>query len=178
MAPPAWFMTQENLAVGSARRAFLRTAPSEIDVPSSSESTARDRVWPAARRTAESPKSTVLLVEAHADTCELYAFWLLMRDFRVAVASSAAHALTVARAEAPDIVVVELMVPGGGPSLIRALRHQPATADALLIVLTTQTSQVLRAEALAAGADVYAVKPCGAPRLGELIALGRHHPAN
>jgi DNA-binding response OmpR family regulator len=114
----------------------------------------------------------VLLVEAHADTRDLYALWLRDRDFRVEAAASADDALAVGGREAPDIVVTELMLPGGGPSLIRALRAQPATADALIVVLTTQTALALRAETLAAGADVYVVKPCGAPRLGKILVLG------
>jgi DNA-binding response OmpR family regulator len=114
----------------------------------------------------------VLLVEAHADTRELYAVWLREHDFRVSVAASAVDALSAASAEPPDAVVVELMMPGGGPPLIRALRTLPATAESLIIVVTTQTQPLLRAAALAAGADVYAVKPCGAPLLAHLIDVG------
>ena len=117
----------------------------------------------------------MLLVEAHADTRDLYAVWLRQRGYHVAVAGSAADAVEAAGADRPGVVVVELMLPGGGPALIRRLRAEPATADALIVVLTTQTQSALRTEALAAGADIYALKPCGAPRLGQLIELGRRN---
>jgi DNA-binding response OmpR family regulator len=140
-------------------------------VPIASGPSARILAWPG-RATARAPRRSVLLVEAHADTRELYAIWLRQRDYHVSVAGSAADAVAVARAGAPEVVVVELVLPGGGPALIRSLRAEPATAEALIIVLTTQTQPAVRAEALAAGADIYVLKPCGAPRLGQLIELG------
>lgn len=116
------------------------------------------------------PPPRVLLADAHADTREFYAVWLTQRGFRVSAASSASEALELATAESPDVIVAELMLPGGGPELVRRLRANPATADAVLIVLTTQTATVQREQAIAAGADSYLVKPCGAPRLGDAMA--------
>lgn len=140
-------------------------------MPIASGPSARILAWPG-HASARIPRRSVLLVEAHADTRDLYAMWLRERDYHVGVAGSAADAVSAARADQPDVVVVELMLPGGGPALVRRLRAEPATAAALIIVLTTQTQPALRAQAIAAGADIYALKPCGAPRLGQLIELG------
>ena len=139
----------------------------------SSASSTRTFAWPAGVHPQHAAALRVLLVEDHADTRDLYAEWLGAGDYRVSVTGSAADAIVLAATDAPDVVVAELMMPGGGPSLIRALRAHPTTADALIIVLTTQGQPARRAEALAAGADIYAVKPCGAPRLAELIEIGR-----
>ncbi len=116
----------------------------------------------------------VLLVESHADTRELYGLWLTECGFDVTVAGSAEDALAAARAAGPDVVVAELMVPGGGVAMVEALRAEPALDDAVLIVLTTQTRPTMRQASLAAGADAFVVKPCGAPRLAEcMLAASR-----
>jgi DNA-binding response OmpR family regulator len=115
------------------------------------------------------PAPRVLLADAHADTRELYAVWLTQRGFVVSTAASAHQVAALASTESPDVIVTELMLPGGGPALVRSLRTHAATADAVVIVLTTQTAGPLREQALAAGADCYLVKPCGAPRLGDAM---------
>lgn len=116
------------------------------------------------------PPPRVLIADAHADTRELYAVWLTQRGFSVRAAASASDVLALAAAEAPDVIVTELMLPGGGAAFVERLRADPATGDAVLIVLTTQTAALLREQTIAAGADSYLVKPCGAPRLGDEMA--------
>ena len=100
--------------------------------------------------------------------------WLTQCGFVVEVAASAPDALASARAAAPDVLVVELMVPGGGVSFVQALRAEPALDAAVLIVLTTQARDQIREATLSAGADAYLVKPCGVPRLAEtMLAASR-----
>lgn len=89
----------------------------------------------------------------------------------VKAAASGADAVALAHEEAPDVIVAEMMLPDGGPSLVRRLRADPATADAVLIVVTTQDATLLRDQAIEAGADSYLVKPCGALRLAEAMAI-------
>jgi two-component system alkaline phosphatase synthesis response regulator PhoP len=128
----------------------------------------------ASMRVARYPAPRVLLVEAHPDTWELYGLWLTESGFHVTVAGSAEDALTAARSDHPDVVVAELMVPGGGVPMVQAMRAEPALDGALLIVLTTQAGPAMRQAALAAGADAFVVKPCGAARLcGCLLAASR-----
>ncbi len=113
----------------------------------------------------------MLLVEGHADTRELYELWLTQRAFAVTATASGDAALAAARAQAPDVIVVELMVPDGGVPLVRALRAEAGCRDTILIVVTTQADAALRQHALEAGADFYLVKPCGVIRLGEVMAI-------
>lgn len=117
------------------------------------------------------PPPNVLLIEEHADTRELYELWLTQRAFAVTPTASGDAALAAARTRAPDVIVVELMVPAGGVPLVRALRAEAGCRDTIIIVLTTQADTVMREHALEAGADYYLVKPCGIIRLGEVMAI-------
>jgi DNA-binding response OmpR family regulator len=116
------------------------------------------------------PAPTVLLVEAHDDTRAAYEIWLALHGFQVVACDSAIDALACVRSEAPDVIVTELVMPGGGPRLVAQLRSTPEGADALLIVLTTQSAAYVRAATLEAGADIYVVKPCAGHELGDMIA--------
>ncbi len=127
--------------------------------------------WPDRPSTVRYPPPNVLLIEGHADTRELYELWLTQREFAVTATASGDAGLAAARAQAPDIIVVELMVPDGGVPLVRALRSEAGCRDTILIVLTTQAETALRERALEAGADFYLVKPCGVIRLGEVMAI-------
>ena len=114
---------------------------------------------------------SVLLIEGHADTRELYELWLTQRAFTVTATASGDAGLAAARAKAPDVIVAELMVPDGGVSMVRALRAEAGCRDTIMIVLTTQAGGAIRRHALEAGADSYLVKPCGVLRLGEVMAV-------
>ena len=116
-----------------------------------------------------SPAPAVLLAEAHEDSRELYALWLSQRGFRVRGVATADALAAEVRRDVPDVVVLELMLPGGGLHVLRALRQTPATAGAVVIVLTTQSNETLRQLAIRAGADAYILKPCGAPQLGQVM---------
>ena len=133
--------------------------------------TAHTLPWPDRTSPVRYPPPCVLLVEGHADTRELYELWLTQREFAVTAAASGGAALTAARAQTPDVIIVELMVPEGGVPLVRALRAEAGCRDTILIVLTTQADTALREHALEAGADFYLVKPCGVIRLGEVMAI-------
>ena len=131
--------------------------------------TAHTLPWSERTSTVRHPPPNVLLVEGHADTRDLYELWLTQRAFAVTATASGDVALAAVRAQAPDVIVVELMVPDGGVPLVRALRAEAGCRDAIMIVVTTQADTALRERALEAGADFYLVKPCGVLRLGEVI---------
>jgi DNA-binding response OmpR family regulator len=144
-------------------------------LPTHAGRTAHILPWPDRTTTVHYPAPNVLLIEAHADTRELYDLWLTQRAFTVSATSSGAAGLAAARVQPPDVVIVELMVPEGGVALVRALREQTGCRDTIIIVLTTQADTALREHALEAGADFYLVKPCGVVRLAEVMTIaGRH----
>jgi CheY-like chemotaxis protein len=116
------------------------------------------------------PQPRVLLLEPHPDTRELYALWLTYAAFSVSHATGGADAVTLARALQPDVILLEPFVPGGGMALVRTLRNEPACADAVLVVVTTDANAVHRCDALEAGADAYLVKPCSLRDVAQAIA--------
>ena len=83
-------------------------------------------------------------------------------------ASEGETALQLARTEHPDLLVLDLMLPGiDGLEICRLLRREPATASMVVIMLTAKAEEVDRVVGLEMGADDYVVKPFS-PR--ELVA--------
>jgi DNA-binding NarL/FixJ family response regulator len=81
----------------------------------------------------------------------------LFDDLRVlAAVASGAEAIEMVRAEAPDVALVDIRMPGGGPDLVRAI-HQAAPSTRVLVVSASGGQQIVM-EMLLAGADGYLVK--------------------
>ncbi|MFD2093581.1 response regulator transcription factor [Blastococcus deserti] len=88
-------------------------------------------------------------------------------------------ALTTARAEVPDLVVLDVSMPGAtGLEVCAALRTDPSTAEVRILLLSAGASPDDVARGLAAGADAYLAKPFGMARLVHQIrALTTRQPA-
>jgi CheY-like chemotaxis protein len=85
-------------------------------------------------------------------------------DVRVAV--GAKHALTEMRREAPDLLMVDVMMPEvDGLSLIRMVQKEPEWLGIPIIVVSARTAQADQHEALFAGADAFLAKPFTAGEL-------------
>ena len=79
-------------------------------------------------------------------------------------------ALRVARAAPPDLVLLDWMMPGlSGLDLCRALRADPATAAAMIVMVTARVLPADRDAALAAGVDHYIGKPFSPVALLETV---------
>ena len=77
-----------------------------------------------------------------------------------------AEALAAARAELPDLVVLDVSMPGAtGLQVCEALRSDPATAGLRILLLSAGASSEDIARGLAAGADAYLPKPFGVAAL-------------
>ena len=80
--------------------------------------------------------------------------------------STASEALEKIRAEVPDLVVSDVMMPGlDGLQLVAALRSEPRTAAIPILLLSARAGQEASIEGLQAGADDYLVKPFAAAEL-------------
>ncbi len=80
--------------------------------------------------------------------------------FRVLEAADGLEALAVARAQLPDVIVSDVMMPGlDGRGLVRALREDPETDYLAVILLTAQAESEQRIAGLEGGADDYLGKP-------------------
>jgi two-component system phosphate regulon response regulator PhoB len=102
----------------------------------------------------------VLVVDDEPDITALVAYHLAKEGYRVATASSGQEALKSAADAAPDLVVLDLMLPGiSGYEILQELRRRPETRDVGVILLTARKEEGDRVKGLALGADDYVVKP-------------------
>jgi len=115
----------------------------------------------------------VLVVEDDADTRDFLGFALRSAGVKPALAATAAEALARLTAEAFDLVVSDLSMPGAdGYALIRRLRELDAAAGGRrpAVALTAHAGPDDRRRALEAGFDAYLVKPVDAKDLAGVVA--------
>ena len=104
--------------------------------------------------------SDVLIVEDEPDIRNLLVHHLTREGFRCRTAASGPEALARVRSAAPDLVVLDLMLPEvNGLEVCRRLRSDAATAAIPIIMLTAKTDEVDRIVGLEMGADDYVAKP-------------------
>ncbi|MBI4420217.1 MAG: response regulator transcription factor [Gemmatimonadetes bacterium] len=102
----------------------------------------------------------ILVVDDEPDITALVAYHLAKEGYRVATAGNGTEALKAAAEAAPDLVVLDLMLPGiSGYDVLRELRRRAETRDVGVIFLTARKEEADRVEGLALGADDYVVKP-------------------
>jgi DNA-binding response OmpR family regulator len=105
-------------------------------------------------------KPTVLVVEDEKDIRELVRFHLAQEGYEVREADSGEAAAAHLQAGVPDLVVLDIMLPGtDGLALCRRLRATAPTAAVPIIMLTAKAAEVDRVLGLEMGADDYVVKP-------------------
>ncbi|MBN1955073.1 MAG: response regulator transcription factor [Anaerolineae bacterium] len=107
------------------------------------------------------PEQTILIVEDEPHIVEVVRDYLKQAGYRVLVAGDGPAALGLVRRERPDLVVLDLMLPGGmdGLEICRRLRQDPALADTPILMLTARTEETDRIVGLELGADDYVTKP-------------------
>jgi DNA-binding response OmpR family regulator len=106
------------------------------------------------------PSRTVLIVEDEPDIRNLLTLHLARDGFRCRTAGTGTDALAEVRAARPDLLILDLMLPGlGGLEVCRRLRADPTTAGLPIIMLTAKADEVDRVVGLELGADDYVVKP-------------------
>jgi two-component system phosphate regulon response regulator PhoB len=102
----------------------------------------------------------VLVVDDEPDITALVAYHLAKAGYQVATAASGPEAIRLAEEQAPDLVVLDLMLPGlSGYEVLEALRRRPQTQDVGVILLTARKEEADRIRGLSLGADDYLVKP-------------------
>jgi DNA-binding response OmpR family regulator len=104
--------------------------------------------------------SRVLVVEDEKDIAELIALYLTRAGHAVDTIASGATAVPTVKATSPDLIVLDLMLPGlDGLLVCQALRSDPATAAVPIIMLTARGEESDRIAGLELGADDYVTKP-------------------
>jgi two-component system phosphate regulon response regulator PhoB len=102
----------------------------------------------------------ILVVDDEPDITALVAYHLAKAGFRVSTAANGPDALKAAREEKPDIVILDLMLPGiSGYDILAELRKREETKDVGVILLTARREETDRIRGLTLGADDYLTKP-------------------
>ncbi|KSV18981.1 transcriptional regulator [Dehalococcoides mccartyi] len=99
----------------------------------------------------------ILIVEDDAKTVELVRLYLARDGYRVLAASDGITGLNIARQNKPDLIILDIMLPGmNGIEICRQLRLESGVP---VIMLTAKTSDDDKLEGLDTGADDYITKP-------------------
>jgi two-component system phosphate regulon response regulator PhoB len=113
----------------------------------------------------------ILVVDDEPDITALVAYHLAKTGYRVSTAANGADALRSAREERPDIVVLDLMLPGlSGYEVLAELRKRDETRDVGVILLTARREEADRIKGLSLGADDYLTKPFSPHELALRVA--------
>ncbi len=124
----------------------------------------------------------VLIVDDEPAIVDLVRHHLEKEGLQCLEASEGDTALRLARAEHPDVLVLDLMLPGvDGLEICRLLRRDTGTAKIAIIMLTARAEEVDRVVGLEMGADDYVVKPFSprelVARVKAVLRRGRDEPA-
>lgn len=102
----------------------------------------------------------ILVVDDEPDITALVAYHLAKAGYRVSTAANGPDALKAAREERPDIVILDVMLPGvSGYDVLAELRRREETKDVGVILLTARKEEPDRIRGLSLGADDYLTKP-------------------
>jgi two-component system, cell cycle response regulator DivK len=108
----------------------------------------------------------ILLVDDYEDNRRLFAEYQALSGFRTAEAGNGEEGLAKASALHPEIIVMDLAMPGlDGFEVTRRLRAAETTRRTPVIALTAYPMGYSRHAALQAGCDAYLTKPCGPRQL-------------
>ena len=106
------------------------------------------------------PNETVLVVEDEEDILELVRFNLSKEGYQVLCASSGEEGLKSARNKRPDLVLLDLMLPGmDGLSVCKQLKNDEKTHHIPVVMLTAKGEDADIVSGLELGADDYVTKP-------------------
>ncbi len=112
-------------------------------------------------------RPAVVIVDDESIVCESLRIQLESAGFRATAVNDPSRALATIQAEKPDLVVLDLYMPGvDGREIARALRADPATSTVRILLLTGSNEAVDVVTGLDSGASDYMTKPVD----GETIA--------
>jgi adenylate cyclase len=121
----------------------------------------------------------ILVVDDLAQNVRLLEAVLSPKGFRVAAASSGDEALNVLSKENPDLVLLDILMPGmDGYEVCRRIRHDPGTAF-LPVIMITASGEEQKIRAIESGADDFVSKPFDQAellaRVRSLVRIKQYH---
>jgi two-component system alkaline phosphatase synthesis response regulator PhoP len=105
-------------------------------------------------------KENILIVDDEEDVLELVRYNLDKNGYKTEIATTGESALTKARAKLPDLIVLDLMLPGiDGLEVCKKLKSETKTQNIPIIMLTAKGEETDIVSGLELGADDYVTKP-------------------
>lgn len=102
----------------------------------------------------------ILIADDEPDIIEIVSYNLSKEGFEVFTAADGNEALQQARQHHPDLIILDIMMPGKtGVEVCQILRTQPEFAQTLIIFLTALSDETVHVKGLESGADDYVTKP-------------------
>lgn len=102
----------------------------------------------------------VLIADDEPDILEILKYNLINEGYQVFTAKNGDEALEKAKFSNPDLVVLDIMMPGKtGVEVCKILRGQPAFKETLILFLTALSDEETQVKGLETGADDYVSKP-------------------
>jgi DNA-binding response OmpR family regulator len=102
----------------------------------------------------------ILVVDDDPDILDLLSFNIERAGFECVVAADGAEALAIVQTRNPDLIVLDIMLPGvSGVEVLKRLKYDPETRRLPVIMLTAKGEEVDRVLGLELGADDYVTKP-------------------
>ena len=106
------------------------------------------------------PRETILAVDDEEDVLELVRYNLDKNGYKVQTATSGEEAIEKARAKLPDLIILDIMLPGiNGLDVCKRLKNDPKTDKIPVIMLTAKGEESDIITGLEIGADDYIAKP-------------------
>jgi CheY-like chemotaxis protein len=113
----------------------------------------------------------VLIADDFVDARDMYAEYLTFHGYQVVTAIDGLEALTAARQHRPDIILLDIRMPGmSGTEAMQVLKSEPAFADVPIVALTAHARSDERDAAMAAGFDDFLSKPISPDQLVVRVA--------
>jgi two-component system phosphate regulon response regulator PhoB len=105
-------------------------------------------------------EARLLVVDDEPDILSILVYQLSKEGFRVSTSVNGQSAIATAAEERPDLVILDLMLPGiDGYEVLKRLRQNEATASIPVILLTARREEEERLRGFEYGADDYVTKP-------------------
>jgi DNA-binding response OmpR family regulator len=104
----------------------------------------------------------ILVIDDEQVLVETIAYNLEQAGYQVITAGDGRSALEIAQSEAPDLIILDIMLPGmDGIEVCRELRREKTSSTTPILMLTAKSDEIDRVVGLEVGADDYVIKPFG-----------------
>jgi two-component system phosphate regulon response regulator PhoB len=111
--------------------------------------------------------ASIVIVEDEADLQQVLAYNLRQAGHDVVTAGSGEAALALVRQNPPDLMLLDLMLPGmTGIEVCRVVKSDPLTRQVAVVIVTAKGAEIDRVVGFELGADDYVVKPFSVRELG------------